>query len=67
MLFLWMSIAVILRLLVHQPVGHLGPFMFLAIHSGNVDLAALEVESKASVACPVECGDCLMIGRSKTQ
>lgn len=25
-----------------------------------MDLAALEVEFKASLACPMECGDCLM-------
>ena len=40
-------------------------FYVLANTSGNMDLAALKVESDASLACPVEHGDCLMRGRRK--
>lgn len=59
-----MSIAVTLLVSSFSPsTGEV--FLCVGNTSGNMDLAALEVESKASLAGPVERGDCLMIGRRK--
>lgn len=59
----WDSVGVFLSVL--RPDEHPGSFMF-GNTGGKVDLAALEAESKASLACPMECSDCQVIGGCET-